>query len=222
VFPESSAAGKKFEQLASEVKMVEGQLVRQGQARAESRKVKLGTRRAAMDLIKAVASAGRRVTTDEVAPHPFRLPRQRSATVVLATARLFLEAAEERKEKFAELGLPPTFLADFTKAVDDLAQAVNLQQDSRGARHRAGGEIDAALARGMGIVADLDVAVPASLRRDPARLAEWFGARRMDQPGESSSDDSSAEAATPTATDAAGITGSVSGPQPVPSADKAA
>lgn len=87
VFPAESGAGKKFGQLTEQVKVIEQQLVRQGQARAEARKIKLDTRKAAMDLMKAVASAGRRAATAETLPHPFRLPRRRAATIVLASAR---------------------------------------------------------------------------------------------------------------------------------------
>jgi hypothetical protein len=188
VFPTESAAGKKFDRLAAMVKAIEDQLVHQGRARAEARKLKVSTRRGAMAFMKSVASAGRRASTADLGPHPFRLPQRRAAAVVLATARLFVEEAERRKAQFAELGLPPTFLTDFTKSVDDLATAVSLQQDSRSARHKAQGSIDGALEEGMGIVADLDVTVPATLRDDPGRLAAWFGARRMDQPGDANAD----------------------------------
>jgi hypothetical protein len=157
-----------------------------------------------------------------VAPHPFRLPERRSATVVLTTARLFMAEAERRQEKFAELGLPPAFMTDFAKVVDDLAVAVGLQQDSRGARHKARGTIDAALDRGMGIVADLDVTVPASLRADPGRLAEWFGARRMDQPGEGRTDAPGVDAAAPIATVGETPVGAVPQPSSEPDAKVAA
>lgn len=213
VFPEESAAGKRFGQLAVEVKVIEDHLVRQGVARSEARKIKLGTRQAAMAFMKAVASAGRRASVAETSPHPFRLPVQRSATVVLATARLFMTEAERRKERFADLGLPPTFLADFSKAVDDLASAVAVQQDSRRARGQAQGTIAAAFSRGLAIVADLDVAVPATLALDPGRLAEWYGARRVDQPGSRGSDAPAGEAG---GTTPAAAPADASPPAPVP------
>jgi hypothetical protein len=183
VLPAESAAGKKFGQLADVVAIIEEQLVRQGQARAEACRLKLGVWDAATESLKVVAAAGRRAAIAETAPHPFRLPRRRAATVVLATARMFREEAERRQDKLEELGLPPTFMADFAKAVDDLAAAVGRQQDSRAARHKARGTIEAALRHGMTLVADLDVAVPANLHEDSGRLSEWFGARRIDQPG---------------------------------------
>lgn len=211
VFPEESAAGNKFVQLAAVVKVVEEQLVRQGQARAEARRVKQSTRHAARAYLKEVALAGRRAAVSETGPHPFRLPRRRAATEVLTTARLFMEEAARRSDKFAELGLPPTFMTDFSKAVDELAAAVGRQQDSRAARHKARGAIDAGLDRGMAIVADLDVVVPASLRADPDRLAEWFGARHMDQPGNDTRGASRVNAASPLSPPAAAA---ATGPTP--------
>lgn len=44
------------------------------------------------------------------------MPSRRSATVVLATARLSMEAAERRKYSFVRLGMPPTFITDFQRA----------------------------------------------------------------------------------------------------------
>jgi hypothetical protein len=101
--------------------------------------------------------------------------------VVLTTGRLFREEAERRKEEFLELGMPPTFLESFGGVVDALADAVALQQDSRGARRRADGAIEAALERGAAIIADLDVAVPNALGTDEPRLAQWAGARHIER-----------------------------------------
>lgn len=184
-FPEDSGGGQKFGELSALVKSIEEQLVRKAQAMSDARKVRLATRQAAKDFIKAFASTGRRAVVDETGTHPFRLPYQKSATVMMATARLFLEEAERRKDKFVELGMPPTFLADYAKVVDELAHAIAVQQDSRGSRSKAQGTIDAALSRGSQLVADLDVTVPNALRGDTARLAEWTGARRMDAPSPS-------------------------------------
>jgi hypothetical protein len=181
-FPEESGGGKKFGQLAAVVASIEEQLVRRLQARTEARKVKTATKQAALEGMKAIAATGRRAAIGESAPHPFRMPSRSSATVVLTSARLFSQEAAERKEKFMELGMPPTFLEDFDRAVQDLADAVVLKHDSRGARKLADAAIDAALARGMAIVADLDVTVPNALGGDLAKRAQYVGARRLDQP----------------------------------------
>ena len=182
VLTESTPAGQKFAQLAAVVATIEDQLVRRAQARAEARKVKIATRRSAMDFMKAMASTGRQAADEETGVHPFRLPVRRTFAEVLTTARLFMEEAERRKEKFVELGMAPTFLTDFGAVVEGLEAAVGTQPDSRGARQKAQASIEASLARGMKLVGQLDVTVANALRSDPARLAQWHGARHLSYP----------------------------------------
>lgn len=181
VFPEAGSAGKTFAELAEVVTAIEQQLVRRAQARTDARKVKITMRRAVRDQLKAIAATGRQVTAGESVPHPFRMPRRHAATAVLTTARLFLEEAERRRETFVELGMAPTFLADFRAVVADLEGAIGVQQNSRAARKKAQAAIEVALARGAKLVDRLDVTVANMLRADPARLSEWHGARRIDR-----------------------------------------
>jgi hypothetical protein len=131
VFPEASAGGKLFARLAALVASIEEQLVRRAQARAEARKLSGETRAAARLSMKAIAATGRRAAKGEATPHSFRMPGRTSATVTLSTARLLKEEAERRKDRFIELGMPPTFIADHDRVVDELARAVAVQQDSR-------------------------------------------------------------------------------------------
>ena len=97
----------------------------------------VATRAAVIDAMKAIAATGRHAVAGEPGVNPFRMPQNRSASAVLAVARYFMAEAERRREKFVELGMPPTFLADFTRLVDDLEQAIGVQQDSRAARRKA-------------------------------------------------------------------------------------
>jgi hypothetical protein len=182
VFPEATPAGQKFAQLAAVVTTIEDQLVQRARARAEARKVKIATRRSVMDYMKALASTGRQAAEEESGAHPFRLPMRRAAAEVLTTARLFMEEAERRKEKFVELGMPPTFLTDFAAVVDGLEAAIGVQQDSRGARQKAQAGIESGLERGMKLVNQLDVTVANALRTDAVRLGQWHGARHMNYP----------------------------------------
>jgi hypothetical protein len=185
VFPETTGGGQTFAQVAEAVATIEEHLTRREQARAEARKVKATTRAAVTRYMKAIAATGRRVAEREPGTHPFRMPARKSAPVILTTARLFMEAAERRTEKFVGLGMAPTFLADFRKLVDELAQAIALQQDSRGSRRRAQAGIERTLALGFAAVRDLDVTVGNALRDDPIRLAQWDGARRIEGQGSS-------------------------------------
>lgn len=197
VFPESTAGGRTFAHVAEAVAAIEEFLARRTLARAEARKVKATTRTAVTRYMKAIASTGRRAAMGEWGTHPFRMPARKSTPVMLTTARLFLDEAERRQEKFIELGMPPTFLRDFQKLIDELALAVSLQHDSRGSRRKAQAGLDNTLSRGFAAILDLDVTVANALRDDPVRFAQWEGARRIDGQAPSSTTVKTAVTTTP-------------------------
>ena len=186
LFPEDSVAGKTFALLATLIASIDSQIVRQHDARSSARKVKGTTRDAVMRFMRAIASTGRRAARKESGPHPFRMPKRRTSPDILGAARLFRTEAERRKERFVELGMAPTFLTDFDAVITAFDDALVIQQDSRGARSMARAGIEAALAEGMTLVADLDVTVANALVDNPERLGQWTGARRVDYPGKSS------------------------------------
>jgi len=181
VFPETSAAGKLFSQLAAHIAAIEAFLVRRDQARGEARKLNRDTRNAVRHSMRAIAATGRRAAKDESAPHAFRMPARGASEVTLTAARRLREEAERRKDRFIELGMPETFIADHDAVVAELAEAVAVQQDSRSARHQFDETIDKAFDEGMAVLADLDVTVSNALRPDRVRLAAWVGARRLDR-----------------------------------------
>ena len=179
-FPESSAAGQKFGQLAVVVDEIESHLTRRTQGLAEARRVNAATRAAVIGTMKAIASTGKQATAGEPGPNPFRFPRRGGIASVLAGARYFMEEAGRRQERFAELGMSPTFVADLARQVEALEGAIALQQDSRAARRKATTGIASGIARGSALVASLDVIVTNAVRPDPVRLGEWLGARSVD------------------------------------------
>ena len=182
LFPEESVAGKTFALLAALVASIEDQIVRWQEAQASGRRVKDSTRQAARQFMRAIAATGRRAVQTETGAHPFRMPEKRNAPELLGAARLFRAEAERRQARFVELGMAPTFLADFDRVIKALEDAVAVQQDSRGTRGMAKAGIEAALAEGMRLVADLDVTVANALVNNPEGLGQWQGARRVDYP----------------------------------------
>jgi hypothetical protein len=181
LFPETSPAGQRFAQLTAAVASIENQLVRREQARTEARRMNATRREAAHAYMKAIASTGRQAADGETGPHPFRMPDRRATTAVLTTPRLFLEQAEQRQDQFVDLGMPPTFLTDFGAVVHSLEDAFAIQQDSRGARHKAQAGLEVGLARAAKLVAQLEVTVNNALRTAPVLLGQWQGARRVDR-----------------------------------------
>jgi hypothetical protein len=205
LFPESSTAGKALAQVAASAAEVEQYLMERTLARTEARRVKTDTRRAVTSSMKVIATTGKRVAATETTRHPFLMPRRRSATVVLATARHFITEAERRAASFVELGMPPTFVEDFRKKVDALEGAIAVKQNSRGLRQRADKGIEAALDRGFDNIETLDVAVANILREDPVRYAHWEGARHVARPHDSSSPAVTTPAEAPVAPKAAAL-----------------
>jgi hypothetical protein len=114
---------------------------------------------------------------------PFRLPRHRSLSAELATARAFLEEAATRQQQFEQFGLPATFISDLRTMVNELQQAADVRISSKTVRRQALAGIKTALAEGLEAARDLDVIVPIAARLDPTTAAAWITARRIEGQG---------------------------------------
>jgi hypothetical protein len=132
------------------------------------------------EFLKTLALAGRRATLAEAGVSPFRLPRQRSLSKELATARAFIEEAATRQAAFERFGLPRDFLAEFQTMVGALQRASDVRISSKTVRRRALAGIRTALAQGLDAARDLDVIVAIAARRDPTTIAAWRSARRIE------------------------------------------
>jgi hypothetical protein len=133
-----------------------------------------------VEAMKAIAATGRRAVRGEVASGAFRMPRIWSSKGLIDAARALIDEARKREAEFVRLGLPPTFLADFTSLVDRLEQAMVVRLNSSHNRRRDQAGLVAALVRGLDDIRELDVVVPNVVRGDAARLAQWQRARRID------------------------------------------
>lgn len=180
LFPESSTGGKLFARVAAAVAAVDAHLKDRVLGRAEARRVKAATRSAVYKYMKTLAQAARRIGREEAEVNPFRLPRSRTLTTELATARAFLEAAAARQEQFQYFALPATFISDFSALVDDLQRLVDLRQNSKTVRGSAQAGIRESIADGLDAVHDLDVVVGVVTEQDPVAWAAWRSARRIE------------------------------------------
>jgi hypothetical protein len=151
--------------------------------RAEARRVKAATRGAVFEFLKTIAKAARRVTLPEPGESPFRLPRRRSLSAELATARAFIEEAASRQAEFEQFGLPPTFISDLRTMVNELQRAADVRISAKTVRRKAMAGIKTALAQGLDAARDLDVIVWIATRDDPTTLAAWTTARRIEGQG---------------------------------------
>jgi hypothetical protein len=179
-FPESSTGGVMFGQVTAAVAEIDEHLKRRILGQIEGRRVKPLTRATAFNYMKVIAKAARRVTRGEGVVNPFKMPPRRTLKAELATARVFIEEATPRSEAFIRLGLPSTFISDFTALVDELQAAVDTQISSKTVRGKAQAGIAAAFARGLEIIRDLEVVVEAATQDDPALAAAWHTARHIE------------------------------------------
>ena len=180
LFPESSSGSQSFVRVAAAVTAIEGHLRDRIVVRAEARKLQATMRAEVLRYMRTIAATGRRAARREMVGHPFRLPKRRTAKVLVATGRAFIEEARRREAEFVRLGLAPTFITDFQTVLDDLDRAVDVRNNSLHLRRRAQAGIEAALAAGLDDIRELDVIVPNVLRDDQVRVAQWQRARHID------------------------------------------
>lgn len=176
-FPEESTAGQAFGRVASAITEIDEHLKNHVRGQAAARSVK-ATRDAVFEHAKILAMVARRLP--EPAASPFQLPRRRSLSAELATARAFIDAAAPRQEAFERFGLPPTFTTDFGARVCDLQRAVDARISSKTVRRQALAGIETATAQGLDAARDLDVIVALATRQDPTTFAAWTSARRIE------------------------------------------
>ena len=180
LFPESSKGGQAFARVSSAVAEIDEHMKNHVLGRAGARRVKAATRGVVYEYMKTIAMAARRVTEREPGASPFRMPRHRSLSAELATARAFIEEAATRQAAFEQFGLPPTFISDFRTLVHELQQAADARISSKTVRRKALAGIKTVLAQGLDAARDLDVIVAIAARQDPTTFAAWRSARRIE------------------------------------------
>ncbi|MGB9180172.1 MAG: hypothetical protein WCB68_13150 [Pyrinomonadaceae bacterium] len=115
---------------------------------------------------------------------------------LLAVARSFADSTLPLKTKFIEYDLPADFLDKLNAAITDFDRAVNQQNQGATARKSALSAIDDALTRAEQELERCDTALRNKVT-DPAKLAAWESARRMERaPQKQKAKQSSAATAT--------------------------
>lgn len=100
---------------------------------------------------------------------------------LIGTARSFAAAALPLKARFIEYDLPADFLEQLDEEINSFEEAIEAQTAHAGARMAASAALEDALKRGEREVEKLDTAVRNKFSGDPAKLAAWESARRMER-----------------------------------------
>ncbi|MGI9105907.1 MAG: hypothetical protein ACR2G4_06630 [Pyrinomonadaceae bacterium] len=106
----------------------------------------------------------------------FRLPRNATDQVWLATARSFATDAAPLKAEFVRYEMPADFLADLAADIADFERASGSQSAGVGNQVAATAAIDEAIERGMKAIRQLDSVVRNKFRGDASALAAWQSA----------------------------------------------
>jgi hypothetical protein len=110
----------------------------------------------------------------------FRTPRETSDQAVLNAARAFARDAAPLAGDFIQYDMPEDFLADLEKSISDFEEAIRDHEAGKDTHVAATAGIEAAIDAGLDAVRRLDAIVPNRLRNDPATLALWERARRVE------------------------------------------
>lgn len=104
-----------------------------------------------------------------------------SDRTLLATARSFATGAQSFKAFFGEYDLHADFFDNFDVQINDLDKQLGKQTTGKGERISANASLEAALRKGETALERLDTATRNKYRGNPAKLAAWESARRLER-----------------------------------------
>jgi hypothetical protein len=185
-FPAASLGGEKVAALGAIVDDLEMHGETQSSGKGAAQASTSAKRTARMDVrAKMVAIRETARALEEVIPGVsgnFRVPRGNGDQALINSARAFVTAATPIKNEFLQREMPATFLEDLTAAINGFESAVNEKNTNTEKRITATAAISASLERGAKLVRELDPIVRNKFHSDPAILAAWASASRVERP----------------------------------------
>lgn len=184
-FPASSLGGEKFAALSGVIDELEEHGTAQS-AGGSAAKSSTGAKRAAREELRrqmaAVSETARAMeSTRPGIAASFRMPNTNGDQALSNGARAFVEAATPLKNEFIRHELSATFLEDLNAALSAFENAQSSQNQNTERRVTATAAIEAVMERGRQIVRELDAIVNNKYRRNPATLAAWESASRVER-----------------------------------------
>lgn len=104
-----------------------------------------------------------------------------SDRTLLATAQSFAARAQSFKALFGEYDLNADFFSGFDAEITDLEKQLGKQTVGKGERISANASLETALRKGEMALERLDTAARNKYRGNPAKLAAWESARRLER-----------------------------------------
>lgn len=196
-FPEGSKAANAHTRLKEELAVLDtldvARAVGVGK-RQQGTAGRRATRKRLRELVNAVSATAETIALDR---HDFKglfslKELDGSDDTLIATARAFAERAAAFVGLFVEYSLKQTFVQDLRSDADTLDSFKTLQAEGAGERSGSKTSADEAVRRLTEQVERLDTFVRNKYRDDPAKLAAWERARRLEKAPQRPKDDGSA------------------------------
>lgn len=175
LFPQSSVAPQKFEEVANAVKWIDAHALTQiTRSIAATANQKRKARQALDDALQAIGQtasvlAKQLPALDELV----QMPKPATDQGRLIAGRKFARDVQPFMSQFIAHGMATTFLADFDAVVDNYDAAVRGRGMGRDERIAATAGIKAAIAAGLDAVRALDAIVTNHLRGDEVTRTVW-------------------------------------------------
>jgi hypothetical protein len=132
--------------------------------------------------LKAIARTARAMAlTTPGLEDRFRLPRDAKEQALLSAARTFAADALPLKAEFIRRGLPATFLEDLNADIDAYEAALSRQTQGTEEHVAATAAIEDLIDEGIKVMSELDAIMRNMFADDPATLAQWLSASRVER-----------------------------------------
>jgi hypothetical protein len=185
-FPAGSRGGELFASLSAELAKLDTLEVAKATSISTRQQGSAG-RRDVRESLRAQIAAVSETAKVIAAEHPelkgkFQFSRtDRSDRSLIAVAHSFAAAAPPFKPLFIAYELAADFIESMNADADALEQQMALQTEGVGARVSTNASIDQSLEHVDDYVDKLDVIVRNKYRNDPAKIAAWESARRLER-----------------------------------------
>lgn len=185
-FPAGSKGAEAAAQLSQELAALSALDVAKA-ASAGTRRQSSEGRRDLRESLRAQVAAVRETAEAIGLEHPEvrgLFPRTRadhSDQTLVAVARSYAEAATPHKARFVEYEMRADFVERLRADADGLEAQMSRQTEGRGTSVSTNASIEAALGRADELAERLEVIVGNKYRQNPARLAAWESAHRLER-----------------------------------------
>lgn len=184
-FPATSFGGQLFAKVRAAATELGNQLSKQVSGSTSAREGtsgKAAAREALLNALQRLRSTARAMSaTIPGIESKFRIPRNATDQMLIATAEAFVADATPLKDDFIRFAMPANFLEDLTEHVAEFRNALTRQQTGKGKSVMANAAMDDIRAGALADIRQLDAIVPNTFHDDPARLAAWTTARHVER-----------------------------------------